>query len=125
MLLVQDRMARATDMTSMSILLCQPPRGGIHDVLSMMSLLFYIAHNLNGRRRDVKLVGTEPAGWIILARKIMGEGACGELGGRAVGSGRIALVGCEARGSVAVGALTAMQDLGNIAVKFRDASEDR
>jgi hypothetical protein len=117
MLLSQNRMARATDMAGVSILLCQPPCGGIHNVFSTLSLLFDIAYNLNGRRRDVKLVGTKTAGWIILARKIMGEGARSELGGRAVGSGRVALVGCEACGSIAVGVLTAMQDLGHVAVK--------
>jgi hypothetical protein len=59
-------------------------------------------------RLDLQFVQTESMAWIILSSKVVGKGACSQLGRRSDGARGIALLAREARRCSTVGALTAI-----------------
>lgn len=60
----------------------------------------------------LKLVGTEGSLGVVLAGEVVGEGGGSKVRRRTEGLGGVAAVGREAGGGGAVGALTAMEHLG-------------
>lgn len=60
---------------------------------------------------DFQFMWAEASAWAILASKVVGKGAGGELRRRSDGSRGIAFLAREARGSDTTGALTAIQYL--------------
>jgi len=74
------------------------------------------AFNLKCARIDFELMWTQAAAGVVLASKVVGEGACGELGRGSMGLGDETLVARQTGGRGAIGALAAMEDLGEIAV---------
>jgi hypothetical protein len=74
------------------------------------------AVDLDGVGRYLELVRTEGMVWVVLGGEVVGEGACGEMGGRSKRLGEVSAVAGEAGGRGAVGAFAAVQDLGEEAV---------
>jgi hypothetical protein len=74
------------------------------------------AVNLYGAGSNLELVGTEGMMWVVLRGEVVGESACGEMGGGSKRLGEVAAVAGEAGGRGAVGAFAAVEDLGEEAV---------
>jgi hypothetical protein len=74
------------------------------------------AVNLYGAGSNLELVGTEGMVWVVLGGEVVGESACGEMGGGSKRLGEAAAVAGEAGGRGAVGAFAAVEDLGEEAV---------
>lgn len=71
----------------------------------------------------LKLVGTEGSLGVVLAGEVVGEGGGSKVRRRTEGLGGVAAVGREAGGGGAVGALTAMEHLGEETVVVSASSQ--
>jgi hypothetical protein len=74
------------------------------------------AFDLQRSRQYPELVRTKTLARVALASEVVCERACGQLRGRSRGSGGIAPGRGKARGRLAVGALAAMEYLGEVAI---------